>query len=72
MEIRSARRPAARRVGTFERLARVWSSIVGAPDYERYLAHMGRAHAGEPALTPQAFERERLRDRFARPGNRCC
>jgi uncharacterized short protein YbdD (DUF466 family) len=47
-------------------------AIVGAPDYDRYLAHMRDRHPGRPVLSRPDFERQRLDDRYTRPGNRCC
>ena len=52
--------------------ARVVRAIVGAPDYERYLAHMRRRHPDQRALTRDAFARARMDDRYNRPGSRCC
>lgn len=46
--------------------------IIGAPDYERYVAHMRGAHPDEPVLSRDAFMRERLAARYERPGARCC
>ena len=46
-------------------------AVVGAPDYERYLAHHAARHAGTEPLTPAEFER-RWHERRARPGGRCC
>ena len=55
-----------------DRAARLLRAIVGAPDYERYVAHV-RAH--HPSCTPMSrdeFARERLAARYDRPGARCC
>jgi uncharacterized short protein YbdD (DUF466 family) len=46
--------------------------IIGAPDYDRYVAHMRERHPGEPVLSRDAFTRERLAARYERPGARCC
>ena len=54
------------------RAAAVLRGIVGAPDYERYLAHMSECNPGERPLTPDAFARQRMEDRYSRPGSRCC
>ncbi len=51
---------------------RVLRAVVGAPDYERYVAHCRSQGAGAPALDRAAFERERLAARYDRPGSRCC
>ncbi|MDE3052350.1 MAG: YbdD/YjiX family protein [Gemmatimonadota bacterium] len=46
--------------------------IIGAPDYERYLAHMRRLHPAARPLTRDQFARQCLEDRYSRPGSRCC
>ena len=51
---------------------RVLRTVLGAPDYARYAAHMRSHHPGQPLLTPEAFARERLAARYDRPGSRCC
>ena len=47
-------------------------AIIGAPDYERYLAHMRGAHPDQTPLTPEAFASERMARRYDQPGGRCC
>ena len=51
---------------------RVLQAIVGAPDYERYLAHIRERHPGETPLSREEFARQRLDDRYSKPGTRCC
>jgi uncharacterized short protein YbdD (DUF466 family) len=46
--------------------------IIGAPDYERYLAHVGDRHPGVTPLSREAFARDALARRYDRPGSRCC
>ena len=46
--------------------------IIGAPDYERYVAHMREHHPQDPVLSRDDFTRERLAARYERPGARCC
>ena len=54
------------------RFAAVLRAIIGVPDYERYAAHM-RARHPEARLLPAAeFFAVRQRERFERPGGRCC
>jgi uncharacterized short protein YbdD (DUF466 family) len=65
----SAERPTLLR---FARIAEVVRRIIGAPDYERYLAHQQRCHRGEAPLTREAFARDALMRRYNQPGNRCC
>ncbi len=46
--------------------------VIGAPDYERYVAHVRAAHPETPPLTREAFARDALARRYDRPGSRCC
>lgn len=58
-----------------DRLRRVAGAlrvIAGAPDYERYLAHVRRRHPGAAPLSREEFARRRERDRYDKPGSRCC
>lgn len=57
---------------TWSRWAAVVRTIIGAPDYDRYLAHHGTHHPGCAPLTRDQFMRQRLEDRYSRPGSRCC
>jgi uncharacterized short protein YbdD (DUF466 family) len=54
------------------RIARALRAIAGVPDYERYLAHMRRCHPGLAPLSPKELFAVRQRERFERPGGRCC
>ncbi len=57
------------------RLSRVLAivrRIVGVPDYQAYLSHMERHHPGCTPVDARTFERERLADKYSRPGSRCC
>lgn len=61
--------------GMVDRVRRITSTlrrIIGAPDYQAYLAHREKFHPGCPVLTEQEFIAERLVDRYSRPGSRCC
>jgi uncharacterized short protein YbdD (DUF466 family) len=49
--------------------------MVGIPNYQAYLDHMGRTHPDQPAMTYEQFFRERQNARFGgdgRGGFRCC
>ena len=46
--------------------------VVGAPDYDRYVCHMKERHPDRVPLSRRDFERQRLEDRYSRPGARCC
>ena len=54
------------------RAARVVRTIVGAPDYERYVAHMREHHQACDVVSRDEFMRQRLENRYSRPGSRCC
>jgi uncharacterized short protein YbdD (DUF466 family) len=47
-------------------------TIIGAPDYDRYVAHVHDRHPECTPLTREEFARERLAARYDRPGSRCC
>lgn len=46
--------------------------IIGAPDYDGYLRHQRACHPDRAPMTRDEFVRQRLEDRYSRPGNRCC
>ena len=47
-------------------------TVIGAPDYDRYVAHM-RQHHPECEVAPRdEFMQQRLESRYSRPGSRCC
>ena len=54
------------------RAATVLRTVIGAPDYERYLAHVAQRHPGCVPLTRDEFARDALARRYDRPGSRCC
>lgn len=54
------------------RAAVVVRRIVGAPDYERYLAHMRDRHPDRRPLARGEFMAACLSARYDRPGSRCC
>jgi len=45
---------------------------MGDNHYQRYLAHRGRTHPGEPVLSEDRYWRERHRQADRTPGARCC
>jgi uncharacterized short protein YbdD (DUF466 family) len=52
--------------------ATVLRALLGAPDYERYLAHMRSRHPHQRPLTRAEFARQALARRYDKPGSRCC
>lgn len=51
---------------------RVVRRVIGAPDYDRYLAHLRSAHPGVRPLTREEFAREALLRRYGKGASRCC
>jgi uncharacterized short protein YbdD (DUF466 family) len=58
-----------RRLG---RIAAAVRAVVGAPDYDAYVAHLRERHPDARPLTRAEFVDARLRARYERPGSRCC
>lgn len=54
------------------RISQVLCRIIGAPDYDKYLEHVRTCHPQDRPLSRDEFTRQRLRDRYERPGARCC
>ena len=46
--------------------------IIGAPDYDGYVAHMRARHPEQVLMTADEFGRECMNARYNRPGSRCC
>ena len=53
-------------------IGEVTRRVIGAPDYERYLAHMRQRHPGTEPMSREEFNRRRLEEKYSRPGSRCC
>jgi uncharacterized short protein YbdD (DUF466 family) len=58
--------------GVARRVGNVIRKIIGAPDYDAYLAHVCERHPERTPLTEDEFRREWLSARYSRPGSRCC
>jgi uncharacterized short protein YbdD (DUF466 family) len=54
------------------RAATVVRRIIGAPDYDQYLAHMRSRHPDLTPLSRDRFMTAQLQARFEKPGARCC
>jgi len=54
-----------------QRVGVVIRTILGVPDYQRYVAHIRTAHPGEEPVSEEEFFRRQLEGR-AKPGARCC
>ena len=57
------------RLGRFASAVR---RIIGVPDYDRYVAHARRCHPDQPLMSRDEFTRQRMVERYSRPGARCC
>lgn len=53
-------------------IGKVVRTIIGAPDYERYVAHAQTCHPDRPVMSRDEFAKSRLEARYNQPGNRCC
>ena len=47
-------------------------TIIGAPDYDRYLRHMHDHHPTCQVASRDEFMQKRMESRYSRPGSRCC
>ena len=54
------------------RALRTVRTIIGAPDYDRYLEHMRDHHPDCDVASRDEFMRQRLETRYSKPGARCC
>ena len=54
------------------RVGTVLRRVIGAPDYERYVEHVRTRRPLAAPLSRDEFMRQRLADRYERPGARCC
>jgi uncharacterized short protein YbdD (DUF466 family) len=59
-------------VSRLQTWVRTVRTIIGVPDYERYLRHMRARHPDGAVMTPDEFAKSRLEARYSRPGSRCC
>ena len=53
-------------------IAQIVRRIIGVPDYDHYLSHLRACHPEAQPLSREEFSRQRLEDRYSRPGARCC
>ncbi|MDQ3949172.1 MAG: YbdD/YjiX family protein [Gemmatimonadota bacterium] len=54
------------------RVVAVVRQVIGAPDYQRYVAHVRLCHPGAEPVGWDEFYRARLEDRYSKPGAKCC
>ena len=56
----------------FTRIAQMVRRVIGAPDYDRYLAHLHSSHPGALPLTRDEFARDAMARRYGNGAGRCC
>jgi uncharacterized short protein YbdD (DUF466 family) len=54
------------------RIAAALRQVVGAPDYQRYVAHVRSCHPDAEPIGRDEFYRSRLAERYDKPGAKCC
>jgi len=64
--------PLVARVPLIARAVTIVRTVIGAPDYARYLAHQRAKHPNATPLSREDFARERERARYEGTGSRCC
>jgi uncharacterized short protein YbdD (DUF466 family) len=55
-----------------ERAACILRRVIGVPDYDRYVAHVNAHHPGAQPMSRDEFVKQRMIDKYSRPGGRCC
>jgi uncharacterized short protein YbdD (DUF466 family) len=53
------------------RIAHALHRVLGAPEYERYVEHLRTHHPDVRPLPREEFARQRLAERYEKPGARC-
>ncbi|MBI3792604.1 MAG: YbdD/YjiX family protein [Gemmatimonadetes bacterium] len=66
------RSPTATPPSRVARTLAILRRIIGVPDYDGYLAHMRAHHPECDVLSRDEFLAERMRDKYSKPGQRCC
>ena len=54
-----------------KRIAKAVNGAFGVPDYDRYLTDFSTRHPDQTPLTREEFVKDRLHNRYEKPGNRC-
>jgi uncharacterized short protein YbdD (DUF466 family) len=57
---------------SLSRLAVVLRRVIGAPDYDGYVAHVRRMHPATTPMSREEFVRESMRRKFGAIASRCC
>lgn len=59
-------------IRSITQFADVVRRVIGVPDYDVYLSHLQARHPDQRPLSRDEFTRQRLNDRYNKPGSRCC
>jgi uncharacterized short protein YbdD (DUF466 family) len=59
-------------IRSIARIADIIRRVIGVPDYQRYVAHLQACHPDHRPMSRDEFMRQRLDDRYNKPGARCC
>ena len=57
---------------TVREIARILRRMIGAPDYDAYVAHLRQFHPDSVAMSAREYRQRQLELRYNRPGSRCC
>ena len=52
-------------------IAKAVNGVFGVPDYDRYVREFSARYPDQTPMTREEFEKDRLHDRYIKPGNRC-
>jgi uncharacterized short protein YbdD (DUF466 family) len=56
-----------------DRLRHAWLRVIGAPDYQAYLAHHAERHPGTPPMSERDYVNVFIERRYnGRASGRCC
>jgi uncharacterized short protein YbdD (DUF466 family) len=55
-----------------EQAACIVRRVIGVPDYDRYVAHVNAHHPGSEPISRDEFIKQRMLEKYTKPGGRCC
>jgi uncharacterized short protein YbdD (DUF466 family) len=55
-----------------QRAACVVRTVIGVPDYDRYVLHMREHHPDHEPVSRDEFLQQRMESKYTKPGTRCC
>lgn len=57
--------------GRLASISRAVNGMFGVPDYDRYVREFSARYPDQKPMTREEFEKDRLHNRYGKPGNRC-